>query len=128
MTLPDDATIADIAPKLNGPKEYVRRVLENMIDFRKEHGAAVVRIGTTGTGFAPHYRIQKSIIDSATEIMVGIESSETDEAEYFQAFHGRSHKRLDLGSAELRTEHWSRRSMTFDETQNLLGKLRGFRQ
>ena len=120
MPLAKDVILTDIPSSLRSPKEYVRRVLENMAGFRREHGAAVVRIGTTGSGVAPHYRIQKE--NSRTGEFAAV--VDNDEEGYFSAFHGSSHKKLPLGSSELRSEHWSVKAMTFEEVQQLLGSLR----
>jgi hypothetical protein len=116
----NDATIVDIVTSLKNPAGYVRGVLANMADYRKEQGTAVVRIGTTGQGVVPHYRIQRE--HSTVGELVGFD----DEAGYFMAFHGSNHERLEWGSAQLRGEHWSTRALTFEEVQALLGKLRGF--
>jgi hypothetical protein len=95
-----------------------------MVDYAKVHGAAVLRLGTTGRGIAPHYRVQKE--HSAIGDLVG--HLDSDESGYFTAFHGRTHKQLDWGAHELRTEHWSTRAMTYEEVQSLLGDLRRFKK
>jgi hypothetical protein len=122
--IPKDAILSDITNSLDQPKEYVRHVFGNMVDFHKAHGAAVVRLGTTGRGVAPHYRVQKS--HGSGEILGHLDK--TIEPEYFTAFHGRSHKQLEWGARELRGEHWSTRAMTYEEVQFLLGELRKFRK
>jgi hypothetical protein len=123
MSIPTNATIADVVELLSRPEDYVRGVLGNMFDYRKEHGTAVVRIGTTGTGKAPHYRVQIEIGD-LTDFMLG----EGVEADYFTAFHGRNHAKLDWGSTELRGEHWSTNGMTVEAVQELIAGIRGFRR
>ena len=120
----NDAIISDIVPTLDNAEEYVRRVFENMVEYRKTHGTAFVRVGTTGRGIAPHYRVQKE--HSATKEFVGYTLD--DASGYFMAFHGRNHKQLEWGARELRTEHWSSRAMSYDEVQTLLGKLRNFKK
>src|SRR5258708_524536 len=57
-TIADDATIADIVNDLNAPGKYVHRVVEYMGECWRQHGAALVRIGVTGRGRAPHYLIE----------------------------------------------------------------------
>ena len=117
--LADDAIIADIITNLDNPAEYVRGVFGNMLDCKKKYGTAFVRIGTTGRGIVPHYRVEPEF---------NIEMFVNDElfAAHFVAFHGRNHKRLDWGFGELRGEHWSDRKMSYDQVQNLLGSLRNF--
>ena len=119
IKLAANATIADIITKLDNPVEYVRSVLGNMLDCNKEHGEAFVRIGTTGRGIVPHYRVEPKL---------NIDVFENDDlwAAHFVAFHGRNHKRLDWGLRELRVENWSRGNMSYKEVQNLLGTLRGY--
>jgi len=57
--LPKDATIAVIVGRLRDPVEFVRRVLENMKECEGRFGKpVVVRIGVTGEGVVPHYRIE----------------------------------------------------------------------
>ena len=121
VKLDDDATIADITTKLDNPTEYVRGVFGNMVDCNKEHGTALVRIGTTGRGIVPHYRVEPEF----TLESFGDEDLWTT---HFVAFHGRNHKRLDWGFGELRGEHWSGGKMSYEEVQNLLGALRNFKR
>jgi hypothetical protein len=121
--IPNDVVISDILHTLDRPEQYVRRVFGNMVEYRKEHGTAVVRIGRTGRGIAPHYRVQ--VEHSAIGEVAG--HFNDDPSEYFMAFHGRSHQQLEWGARELRTEHWSSRAMIYDDVQALLGKLRGFK-
>jgi len=56
----DDATIADVVGTLNKPLEYVRRVLERMWECKRQFGIALVRIGVTGEGRTPNYRVEHS--------------------------------------------------------------------
>ena len=120
IKISNDATLSDIVSSLDNAKEYVRRVFGRMVEYRKDHGSAVLRLGTTGRGIAPHYRVQKE--HSKTGEFLGYILE--DQPGYFTAFHGRSHKKLEWGAQELHTEHWSTRAMTFDEVQSLLGTLR----
>src|SRR5256885_447543 len=105
----NDAIISDILPTLDEAEEYVRRVFGNMVEYHKAHGDASVRVGTTGRGIAPHYRVQKE--QSAIGEVFG--NLEDDSSGYFVAFHGRNHKQLDWGAKELRSEHWSTRAMSY---------------
>jgi hypothetical protein len=57
-TLSQDATIADVLATLARAESYVRGMLENMYECKREHGNAVARIGITGGGVAPNYRIE----------------------------------------------------------------------
>ena len=54
IRIADDATIADVVATLEEPEPYVRGVLENLYECKREWGAATVRIGITGEGKIPH--------------------------------------------------------------------------
>src|SRR5437879_5011039 len=95
-TIDRAATIADVAGHLTKPTEYVRQVLAKMLDCRRDYAEPSVRIGVTGKGRSPHYRIEYPS-DPFPAI--------------FDAFHGASHKKL-VDEDYLRDEHWSRRSMS----------------
>ena len=51
-------TVRDVAQNLDHPDEYVRMVLGNMMSFRRRSIEPVVRIGVTGDGKVPNYRIE----------------------------------------------------------------------
>src|SRR5262245_46622038 len=128
----EKATIADICQTLKKPKGYVRRVLENMINYEKKHGTAFVRIGTTGHGLPPHYRVQRMHSDrerrkqsDSAELLGHVED---DKSGYFTAFNCTSHKRLAWGPKELQRQSWSTRAMTVEEVRSLMGELNGPRR
>src|SRR5437016_7113742 len=114
QTIPDDATIADIAGSLNSPIEYVRKVSEQMWDCKREQGNASVRIGTMGEGRAPNYLIEYAT-DKRQKLAV------------YGAYHGLGHKQMKnfdstervrlepIADRTLMREHWSNRAMTLDE-------------
>jgi hypothetical protein len=56
--LPADATIASLLDRLNSPNNYIQNVFKHMWDCKKKFGDASVRIGISGEGKAPHYRIE----------------------------------------------------------------------
>jgi hypothetical protein len=130
-----DATIADVLTTLKNPKQYLRGVLENLhaCKSQKQMGQkseVVTRIGITGEGIAPYYRI-----DYSAELSGKGLGGRTMRAT-FGAFDGRTHK-IIAAFAEtsnhreesiLVDEHWSTRSMSLEDVQNLLGQIRGFRR
>lgn len=125
MTLPTNVSIPDVLQTLARPEHYVRGILEILHECRREHGNATVRIGVTGDGIAPHYRIDFRMPENVLGIANGI----------FGAFDGRSHKLIrwiDDSSQEdgsvLQANHWSTRSMTIDEVATYLGQIRGFKK
>ena len=128
-TIADDATIADIVDDLNAPEEYVRQVVGHMWDCWRQHDAASVRIGVTGRGRAPHYRIehQKGVFavyrgSGHTQIE---DLGEQPAIDIF-AFLGEGPSKPKEPSPDhiFMDEHWSSRVMTFDEVKTLLGQLR----
>jgi hypothetical protein len=134
MTLSREMTIADIIDSLMNPEDYLCGVLDNMRDWKNEHGTAYVSIGTTGQGIAPHYRVGPS--SDSLESIKHLDLDKRDDlieflreySKHCRAFHGRSHKRLDWGVLELRNQHWSTRQMSFEEVQSLLGQFRGYKR
>jgi hypothetical protein len=121
-----DAIVADVASGLDKPSEYVRHILANLWDCKGKHGNATVRIGVTGVGISPHYRI-----DYLCELPE-IGKMEVN----FGAFDGRNHKVIRVieeasvakDESVLMKEHWSERSNTLDEIAALLGELRNFKR
>jgi hypothetical protein len=61
--LPPDATLKDVRETLAKPAAYVCGVLDNLYKAAKQHGNAAVRIGVTGSGSMPYYRITYDLPD-----------------------------------------------------------------
>jgi hypothetical protein len=101
-----DATIADVLHRLNKPKDYVRGVLLNILKYKNNGMLPVVRIGITGKGFSPYYRIESG-----------------DQS--FGAFNGESHK--PFKNIELHEHTWSTKYMTFEQVQTQMGQLNNWK-
>jgi hypothetical protein len=112
--LASDATIVDIVRSLNKPESYVRGVLENLYACKRALNDAQVRIGITGQGKVPHYRVEPLWAGSALR----------EDSHVFGVFNGWNHKPLSDGPST----HvcWSTEAMELDEIAALLGELRGF--
>jgi hypothetical protein len=108
--LQPDATITDALPGIIGKEEYVRQIVGNLMECKRAHGNASVRIGVTGDGTAPYNRISY-FNDAEKEIAFG-------------AFVGASPFK---NSMRVSDDTWSTASMTFAEVQALLGELRQFK-
>jgi hypothetical protein len=108
--VPPGSTIADIICTLAHPEEYVRGVLGHLYECRRDYPTAYVRIGITGHGIVPHYRIEYPGYAGAPPGTFG-------------AFRGDNHKRL-VDEDLLRDEHWSTKMMSLEEVATLLGNLR----
>ena len=108
--LQPDATITDALPGIIGKEEYVRQIVGNLMECKRAHGNASVRIGITGDGTAPYNRISY-FNDAEKEIAFG-------------AFVGASPFK---NSMRVNDDTWSTASMTFAEVQAVLGELRQFK-
>lgn len=122
MTLRGDETLREVSERLSNAEDYVRGVLGNMAKYRRKSLIPTVRIGTTGQGLVPHYRIQPKANDD--DLSTAMESF-GEYLTHVEAFNGRNHKTMDWTALQIRGEHWSRGMMTFEEVQLLLGELRG---
>ena len=105
-TIPDDAILDDVLPTLQKPEEYVRVILDNLYKCEREHASCSMRIGITGEGKAPYYRIDY-VNEDGSEGLYG-------------SFAGKiAGQGIDTHEAT-----WSSRAMTKDEVATVLGKLR----
>ena len=57
--IPTDSKIGDIIHLLDDPVAYVNGILASFVAYRYDPLSSVIRIGTTGDGVAPNYRIEK---------------------------------------------------------------------
>ena len=105
----------------------MRQVLQNMLEVKRDQGSAFVRIGTTGRGIAPHYRVDPGLGKFWDTFIEDDLDGERISAHYV-AFHGRNHQRLPYGRWELREEHWSGAEMSIEDVKNLLGELRKWKK
>jgi hypothetical protein len=96
--IPPNSTVASVWPHLAHPRQYVAGVRQKMMTCEKAHGNAHVRIGVTGTGQKPCYRVFH-LNDKNTETVYG---------SYWE-----NHDPLDNGDAV--TLNWSTVSMSFAE-------------
>lgn len=120
------AKISDIVDKLSKPEDYVRRVYGNMLAYKNENGAAFVRIGITGKGRAPHYRLQHS-----RTVVFLLPPDDWDEKRkveewklYYRAFNGTSHEMMNWSDEQLSENNWSGEEMSLEDIKALLGRLR----
>jgi hypothetical protein len=113
-----DARIQDILHTLSDPEDFVRGILGNFITEGFNRDEAVVRIGISGTGAAPHYCIEQGSKTSA------LPSSGLEVTGYGRraVFHGRSHK--PILDDDPKGISWSSAAMTFADVQAILGSFR----
>ena len=131
--LANDVTLQEVINTLDNPKEYIRRVLENMQEYKKRHGDAYVQIGISGRGISPHYRIfpdpetflleKKAVFAKAFGNVV--ENKSVEEIETQDIFNGKSHKLMTKFYVNALEEHnWSTKKLHIEEVRKILGKLR----
>jgi hypothetical protein len=99
-----DATISDVVGSLVNAEEYIRKVLDFL--HRAKDASVRVRIGTTGKGPYPCYRICKSGPDGAEIVIAAYNDNGTPFA------------------TSQRAECWSTQSMSLTEVAQLLGAVR----
>ena len=107
--IPPDGTLPDVLASVDKPESFVRQMLGVMQNVAKEHGPVVVRLGITGTGRAPNYRLESA--DSREPIM---------------AIDGANHKPWAQGENFAGASNWSTAVMSRDEVASLLGEIRGY--
>lgn len=115
-----DAIVSDIIETLSDPTEYVRQIIRNFVGDQFDRAKAVVRIGVSGQGINPHYKIEYQMAENI-EVM-GIRIEKLTGA---KIYHGKSHKEISNFANEDTKEHsWSNRAMSYGELETLLGELR----
>lgn len=100
-TIPSDSTIATVWPKLARPHEYVHGVWHKADLCKQKYGNAYVRIGVTGSGIKPCYRIFFRKTDGVTEEIYG---------SYWD-----NHQPLENGKAI--SHNWSTEAMSLEELE-----------
>ena len=97
-----------------------------------QKGDLFVRIGVTGHGIVPHYRID--YFDEVDLSSRGLGNRTM--CARFGAFDGRTHKKIAVleeasnqrDESILLDQNWSTRSATFKEIENLLGQIRDIKK
>ena len=107
-TLAPDSTLRDLKTTMDGPENFVRQVVGSMMRIGKQVGEpVVVRLGVTGKGRAPNYRIETVAEQRLVAAIDGANHSAWPEDVRFDA-----------------TSTWSTATMTLPEGQMLLGDIR----
>lgn len=106
-----DSTIETVWPHLSHQRAYVAGVLDKMRKCAKEHGNAFVKIGVTGTGQKPYYRVFYKINEEKKEI--------------WGSFYD-NHEPLENGFVE--TNNWSSASMSYQAVSDFLADKIGYKK
>jgi hypothetical protein len=101
--IPSNSTLLSVWPHLADPRVYVAGARHKMMTCLQKHGNAHVRIGVTGTGQKPCYRIFHKT-EAGTEVVYG-------------SFWD-NHEPLENEDAV--TNNWSTASMDFSEVDAFL--------
>ena len=105
------ATLQDVLPTLNSPEAYIRGIFRHLDECKTKHGSALVCIGAATRGLIPDYRV--SFRD------------ETGQEFVFGTFYGDDHSQIrSVGPAN---GIWGSSTISFDDVQNLLGKIQGWK-
>ena len=123
--IPTDSKIGDIIHLLDDPVAYVNGILTSFVAYRYDPLSSVIRIGTTGDGVAPNYRIEKKsrkravTVEGPTKALT-VEFTETPS----HIFSGRNHRQMaELDDLERGESTWSEATVSFMDLQELLGRL-----
>lgn len=111
MRLDPDATLRSVISSLLDPDDFVSRAFGVVHVATKEHGSVLMRLGVTGTGKLPNYRL-----DSAAT------------GQPIVAIDGNNHAPWAGPSDISRPDNWSTATMTKGEIEALLGELRNFKR
>lgn len=120
-----DSTLADVLATLAKPENCVRGMLENLYACKRELGNATARIGITGGGVAPNYRIEFEHEEPPLGFP-GFKSGTVG------VFDGRNHKLIEWindiaqeeGTTPVKDEHWSNHAMSLEDVAVFLGQIR----
>jgi hypothetical protein len=113
--------ISDLVHILPDPTEYVSGVVGNFVSYRYDPETSAVRIGITGTGVAPNYKIEEPNVPVTVAVRShSFEMTMTPA----HTFSGRNHREMtELDDHERHGENWSTDAMSFAELKALLSSL-----
>ena len=113
--------ISDLVHVLSDPIEYMSGVLSNFVFFGYDRETSAVRVGRTGAGVFPNYKIEEPSVP--VTITVGSRQFKMTMTPA-RTFSGRNHTEMtELDALERHDENWSTHTMTFADLKALLSKL-----
>ncbi len=101
-----DATLASIRKKLDKPEDFVIGAMRNMRPLWRDNPDTRLRIGVTGKGKAPNYRLEP------TESTEGV------------AFNGANHEPFPPDEQINGAANWSTATMSWLDLQATMGEIR----
>lgn len=116
-----NSRISDLIHALCDPLEYVSGVISNFALYGYDRETSAIRIGVTGAGLFPNYKIEKpSVPVTVTALSRQYEMTMTPAS----TFSGRNHREMtELDDHERHDENWSTDAMSFAELEALLSNL-----
>jgi hypothetical protein len=120
--VPEQASqIGDLVHVLADPVGYVNAVVSNFVAYGYDPETSAVRIGVTGSGVAPNYRIEKPSVQFTFNIGgTTITMIETPG----RIFNGPNHREMtELYDLERHAKNWSENMMMIVELKTLLSHI-----
>lgn len=116
-----DSRIGDVIPFLSDPIEYVTGIISNFVSYGYDCDSSEIRIGVSGAGVYPNYKIEKpSRRVTLTIARLQLEMTITPA----RTFSGRNHREMtELDDCERHGNHWSTARMNFAQLRALLSDL-----
>ena len=113
--------IDDLIHILSDPIEYVGGVISNCVYYGFDCENSAIRIGITGTGLFPNYKIEEPSIPVTVTVLSRQFEMTTTPA---HTFSGRNHREMaELDDHERHDENWSTDTMSFAELRALLSNI-----
>ncbi|MEG3153464.1 hypothetical protein [Sphingomonas sp. RB1R13] len=109
MGVPKDSTLRTVMPLLADRDAFVSRAFGVMHRQTRDHGHVAMRLGITGTGQFPNYRIEDAATGRAIVAIDGANHEPWPDGERFDA-----------------TGTWSDSTMSKSDVESLLGEIRNF--
>jgi hypothetical protein len=109
MSLSKSETLRTLKPRLADPETFVSRAFGVVHRYARSHGDVRLRLGITGTGQFPNYRIE-----------------DAESGEHLGAFNGANHEPWPEGENIQGVGTWSKATMSRGEVEELLGEVRNF--
>lgn len=106
--LPKDATLRELQPTLLNAESFIRKVLGVMVREKRNHGPVVMRLGVTGTGKSPNYRVED--LDGRAIL----------------AIDGANHEAWSDDARFEGPENWSNATMSEQDIKDLIGEIRPY--
>lgn len=104
-SLPRNVTLWDLRTSLQNEDTFVSQALDQLRRARKVHSDVCLRLGITGAGAAPNYRLE-----TQGQVLVAID--------------GANHRPWTGDYDASRPDNWSEATMSYDDVADLLRAIR----